>query len=312
MANDDVLTLARPPQLAAKASPASLFSFNFLTPEMASEITPETAALLLKDRHHNRPMREQVVRGLVGDIVADRFLLNGATIVLCPEGRLLNGQHRCEAIRRAGRPVRVFVILGISPDHRTWATMDAGAKRTTSDAIAHEGRKHGATTAAIARVAVAHVANSFSVHRTTPELLAFIEANPYLEEISARVVGHNRTVIRGPFGAVVFLANNKHQLEDEAEAFMDGVLTGANLKVGDPRLTLRNWFAMGRGMSTKRGATTAEQAFTATVRAWNAFVEGREMTTIRLIQLGARIEIIGFSQKAFAGQNIRIGPRAGV
>lgn len=102
-------------------------------------ITPTLACALLEQAHPNRPVSHVRVKTIARAITAGRWALNGETIVLCPDGRVLDGRHRLMAVVEADRDITTFVVLGIDPE--TFSTMDQGNKRTGGDVLSIEGHR---------------------------------------------------------------------------------------------------------------------------------------------------------------------------
>jgi hypothetical protein len=96
-------------------------------------ITPEYARELLKANGANRSLRKQLVRTYANEMLAGRWRITGEAIQFGTDGRLLNGQHRLNAVVMADVPVTFLVIYGIDPDAQL--VMDSGAKRTAGDAL---------------------------------------------------------------------------------------------------------------------------------------------------------------------------------
>lgn len=91
-------------------------------------ITPEHAALLLKDHANYRRLNEQRVLAIMRDIINGAWEINGESIKLDKQGRLIDGQHRLEAVRRSGIAIDTFVVWGVSEN----AVLDVGKPRTTA------------------------------------------------------------------------------------------------------------------------------------------------------------------------------------
>lgn len=72
-------------------------------------ITPEVAALLLKNNGKNRPLRKAWVKELAGLITRGEWHLSHQAIAIDSDGVILDGQHRLHACVMAGIPIRVVV-----------------------------------------------------------------------------------------------------------------------------------------------------------------------------------------------------------
>ena len=77
---------------------------------------------------------------------------SGQSIQFDWDGRLIDGQHRCEAVIESGVTVRVLVVRGSDP--RSRQVIDTGAKGTGGDALRFAGFTQDPTVhAAVARIA---------------------------------------------------------------------------------------------------------------------------------------------------------------
>lgn len=101
-------------------------------------ITPEIAASLLERNTGNRAVRRAVVSQLARDMKRGHWQLSHQGIAIAPDGRLLDGQHRLNAIVEAGIPVRMVVARNVSPE--AFAVMDRGKMRTLRDVLQQDPR----------------------------------------------------------------------------------------------------------------------------------------------------------------------------
>ena len=116
---------------------------------MLREVTPQITRDWLSQAHPNRPTSKNRVKQIARAIVAGLWQINGASIVLCPEFRLLDGRHRCLAISEAGVSVQTFVVVGVDPS--TFKTMDMGNKRSGADVLNIAGHPQAQTLASALR-----------------------------------------------------------------------------------------------------------------------------------------------------------------
>jgi hypothetical protein len=251
------------------------------------------AKQLLEQNPHNRPISAATVRRYASDMKAGRWNNNGQGIVLTPEGKLLDGQHRMAAIVEAQTPIGMLVVRGVPQD--TFVTMDSGKPRSMGDVLAIEGYVHTNTLAGIARASYGYVAGaSVRYPATKATLEAFIRAHPYMQDVARYIGNRPMKLPRSPLGAVLFLGNERRSLDGEVADFVDGLITGEGLFKGDARLTLREWFAAQR--MKERGRLTSETMFAAFARAWNAFASGKELAVLKGLDSPTRrtLPVFGF------------------
>lgn len=95
------------------------------------EITPARAKELLALGGANRNISQRWVRSLATEIGRGLWFLDGNTIRISNENKLLDGQHRLSAIVLAEKPVLSFVAYGISS--QAMKNIDRGRARTIAD-----------------------------------------------------------------------------------------------------------------------------------------------------------------------------------
>lgn len=98
---------------------------------VATLMTPQMARKLLQANRENRPQKGKFIDYLVKEIKEGRWLTTSDGIGVATTGRVLNGQHRLEAIARAGVPVTVIVTTGL--DEQAFMVTDNGNKRSVAD-----------------------------------------------------------------------------------------------------------------------------------------------------------------------------------
>lgn len=113
-------------------------------------VTPELAREWLSNNGINRPLKHWRVRAITNDIKADKWALNGETIIISAEGKLLNGQHRATAISKADKAVPTLVVYGVPDD--LMPTIDQGVQRSHGDVFGIQGIKYPRLSATVARL----------------------------------------------------------------------------------------------------------------------------------------------------------------
>lgn len=263
-------------------------------------ITPETATALLETNVKNRHLSPFWVDRFAQDMTEGRWLANGQGVVVSDKGKLLDGQHRMAAIVKSGKAQDFVVTRDV--DEAAFTSMDSGRARSVRDVLSAEGmgETRASTIGAAGRLAYAYVGGVVLKHTPSRQtLLSFIDAHPSIRE-SADLIGvNNYRFPRGPVTGVIALANARHEYDSEAQEFVTGLQTGAGLFKGDPRLALREWIMQNR-LTGKMAS--GDRTFVAAVRAWNAFVVGRELSVIKMVegQTRATLPITGFHGEDWA------------
>ena len=101
-----------------------------LAPQILN-ITPEIAKTMLQTNTDNRSKRGWWVTGLAQMIKRGEWVTTHQGIAFDSDGRLIDGQHRLEAIIESNTPVDLLVVKGVSKE--AYKVLDNGVKRTLSD-----------------------------------------------------------------------------------------------------------------------------------------------------------------------------------
>lgn len=205
-----------------------------------THVTPEMATALLAVNKRNRPIRKARVERYAREMASGHWQLNGETIIVSNEGNLLNGQHRLEAVVKAGVPVWMMVTRGVP--EKAFSTMDAGLTRTAGDVLGMKGILNFNQVAAVARVCLNYKDGvSISTPRTNLEIEEAVSLHP---EIETYVSTHNRLYNLAHTSTVIALCFIATRFGDETpnsvDDFVRGVSSGVNLDEFDARLTYRN------------------------------------------------------------------------
>ena len=94
-------------------------------------VTPEMAKVYLQKNTDNRNKRGWWVSGLANMIKRGEWIPTHQGVAFSKSGKLLDGQHRLEAIVEANMPVQMLVTTGVSDE--AYKVLDNGIKRTLAD-----------------------------------------------------------------------------------------------------------------------------------------------------------------------------------
>lgn len=209
-------------------------------------ITPELAATLLERNPHNRPISRREVERLKRVLEAGQWAYNGEAIKLGHSGDLLDGQHRLQAIVESGVAADALVVADL--EDRIFDTLDQGRKRTGGDVLYTRGIKnHNAAAAACGQVF--RMLRNRPIYGSADPVPAYgvaliLDRHPRLTEIMELCAPLHReaeapVVGLGQIAAYVYVLDVVMHRGDTAQAFAEGVLTGAALDAGSPILKLR-------------------------------------------------------------------------
>jgi hypothetical protein len=117
-----------------------------------AKLTPVLAELLVADdvNADNRTKKWGKIEQWASAITRGEWELNGETIIISRDGKLNDGQNRCLAVIKAGRPIDVLMVFGV--DRETRRSVDTGTGRTLGDVFDMAAEKNAKAVAAAVRM----------------------------------------------------------------------------------------------------------------------------------------------------------------
>jgi hypothetical protein len=94
-------------------------------------VTPDVAREWLEANSQNRTIRTTHVAALARDITDERWKITHQGIAFSTSGRLIDGQHRLNAIIEADKPAVLTVFIGLNDD--MFGALDRGKSRSARD-----------------------------------------------------------------------------------------------------------------------------------------------------------------------------------
>lgn len=250
-------------------------------------ITAEQARMLLEEQPSQRPVNDRHVTMLANEITSGRFELTHQGIAFDTNGLLFDGQHRLWACFNTGVAITVWVFFNEPRDN--FAIVDTRSKPRTNGDLAMIKGQFGNARHATHGVTAARFIQAYDRHRnpTQPSPGGAFQStdvdevlldHPGLPEMVRHFVDTTAArrwrLPRSPAIALFTLFSEANS--GKAAIFLHQVLTGENLRKGDPALTLRDSAA--EGDPTARGRLV--ELTYRTVRAWNGFVAGRTLARL--------------------------------
>jgi drug/metabolite transporter superfamily protein YnfA len=238
-------------------------------------ITPALAAEWLKGNNVNRRLVANHVERLASEMLAGEWRVTGDTIKLNGD-RLLDGQHRLQAIVRSGVTVQCFVARNVELE--AFPVLDTGRIRAGGDVLSAHGYRNVYITASVCRLVWmferkigglnATVTNSaiLNLVRRHPELIGFIS------DVSA--FGFAKT--SGIVSSLYWLWATDNA---KGEEFLAQFLRGAELKITNPIYPLRERVINDHML---RATKSGRRALIAMVfRVWEAWLSGKSQTSLK-------------------------------
>jgi hypothetical protein len=253
------------------------------------EIHPEEAELLLQRNTHNRPLRSMQVEEFVDAMKAGLFRFNGDAIRINADGTLDDGQHRLTACVMSGVPLVTTLVTGLGTEIHS--TLDKGLKRDlATDLLWEQEDRPGVLSQAVRLGASLRSSNPASrtatrKYVTDSACLEWFRENRGLtSHIAKGSAASYRVKGRPEIWAVLSYVTSQANAE-MSEQFMDKLTTGIGLESEkDPIWVLRNWvYNTYEKARSQRSYVRRHVLLGTAIKAWNAYVEGREITTGRMV-----------------------------
>jgi len=252
-------------------------------------LDPGVAEMLLADQPMNRAISRAHVNKMKEDILAGRYMLNPNPISISPDGRLLDGQHRCLACVETATPIPVVIAWDVDPDVRP--VLDGGRARSISDilridhpTITNTGTKSAAAAAVLKYRKYPTRIWSTSLPVTRQELEDELTSNAddyqvacsFGQNITTALGTGGRLVTRSALVALHIIVSRDSLNADELDAFAEGMrdpVAACRGNVQDPRYVYRE---QPKGTVWGNG----QSALLAAIVAWNAHIDGRNLKII--------------------------------
>jgi len=247
------------------------------------EFTPTVAEGFLKGNHGNRNVRPHVVSNYARQMKQGLWNIGESMICVSPEGKLLNGQHRLLAVIESGATVKMYVRWGVA--EAEYATMDRGEVRKASDFFAHNGILNGVRAAAFAnlvrnyRVRGTVNGSPQDGNKPTPEeLLEVWNSIPYAGDTlkSATPIHTSITTVWGMFA---FWLIAEGASVETAKEFFSVMHPSCSIPMSNTHPARRLQDLM-RNAKSRRIKYTCEETVALVVKAYNAWIEGREVQSL--------------------------------
>jgi hypothetical protein len=234
-------------------------------------IDPEKAKAYLATQTKNRHVTDFHLMSLVRDMKNGRWHFNGDPIRFDKAGKLIDGQHRLNAVILSGKAQK-FVVMRDLPNE-AFDTIDTGRKRITADYLSMAGHHYPQVVSSAARwyLAFKRFGNFASKEPiTNQDKLAAIAELPDIVSY-AHGYATQRTLKMSPamLASVHILLREK--VKGPADEYMDGVITGLELKSLDPRYTVRQWIIRRPVSITGKVNRFTVAAGNLLIRGWNAW-----------------------------------------
>lgn len=255
-------------------------------------ITPEIAEKYLALNKENRTLSVAAVRQYSRDLASGRWAFSNDAICFASDGRLINGQHRLEAIVSAAADMQCIVVRNLPPE--TQHKMDAGRRRTASDALHLTGHNYTSLLAATAKLAILYTSGRMFRDRkeqqvSTAEIQEFVANNPDLEAAVELASLHQKRIDARPsVVSLTYWLCARVDLE-AASTFIDLLATRVGQEQGSPILALDNRL---RRLRDARVHTSQRDQLFLFLKTWNYWRKGESVTSISLPSSSSRFPAV--------------------
>lgn len=245
------------------------------------EVSPDEARRLLKSNAGNRRLDPGIVDRYAGAMRRGEWKLSHQGIAVDRDGVLLDGQHRLAAVVKAGVSVRMAIARQVDRD--AFSVLDTGKRRGAGDTLRLAGASDPLHLSAALRYLRLYQTipdsswSSGQARLTNDQILKLNAEHPRMGDCvrCARTVSTSTGIIISACATAIYLTRQPW-LDLDDEPWFQGITTGANLGIGDPRLAFRTFFANTRAAAGKRRMDAREHV-AIYIKAWNAWILGQKI-----------------------------------
>jgi hypothetical protein len=208
-----------------------------ITPRMAKRMTAVHDALVeaVGREKANRKPNPDAVNRYSRDMSNDRWVVNGETVKLGNDGRIIDGYQRLLACQKANRPFKTFVIYGLNDE--VFSTVDVHNPRNVGFVLSVHGFDNSKDLGTALK-SIWNVKNgNWNRKPTNPEIEELAKQHPTLPDY-LRLSRSARHVMSVPLAAALWYLHAKED-KAKADAFWGGLVSGTNLVAGSAIHRLR-------------------------------------------------------------------------
>ncbi len=258
--------------------------------DLAVEVTPKLAELLLRRAGPNRRLKMVQVKAIESDLRAGEWRLNGETVKIDSNDQIRDGQHRLKAIVRSGVSGRLIIVAGIDPE--AIRTVDTTGRRTTHDHLMMRGHRRNTGHLASASGMLCRLLNGpTSLRRARAprhyQIDALRDAWPELDDVTEILIKAKIDRKLGSLGAhaavyVVCVREDAEKAHEFFHVYLYGHAQGYDLRVAlpdHPAFVLREWMLTHRARKDAK-RLRGMQIIAQLVRAYGAYLEGARLRRV--------------------------------
>jgi len=249
------------------------------------DLTPALAEKFLSKNLGNRNLRPGAMLVYAREMRNKHWLTTGDTIKFDWNGRMIDGQHRCESVIESGVTIRVLVVRGLDP--RVQDVLDQNVKRSAADALRFNGYERNTSIIAASVPIAISWENGFLrtsdtsllPKATNQEILEWVAENPLIVNAAALASRLYRDIEALP-SALSFAIWKLETID--APAAIEFLESSAQMRTNgasDPRVAMVKRLRQFHIEDERR--TSAKDIYTI-FRAWNAWRDGKPLSKIQM------------------------------
>lgn len=248
------------------------------------KISPKKAAELLKKNQNNRKLRPDWINTLARIMLAGQWMLNGETIIIDSDGKLLDGQHRLHAVVKSGVEIESYVVYGLPPE--VFNTINQVKAKSNGDMLRIAGFKYASALAAAAawmwRWTQIEPGEELHQRRfpTAVEIDRVLQDNPDLVQ-AADAIGSKTNLgkLLAPSLSIFAYCLCARIDRDHAEKFFSSLANGEGLKKPQAVYTLREKL---RDVRIDQARLRGHDIIALVFKGWNSSRNGNVLRSLRL------------------------------
>jgi len=247
------------------------------------KIGPEEAESLLKRNTHNRSLSTSHVKDYKRRMEEGDWHLSTDAIGLDTKGRLVNGQHRLNAIIQSGEEQPFILIEGIDPEAFKW--IDEVYKRSLKQSLKMVGYSHVTRLSALVRMLYSWEQGQSPLSDSPSNVQGVKFTDYHSPEIVDSVremqsIADEATKLWRPSTLNFIYHTMRWRSEVKAHDFVNGVATGLGLtEKNDPRYRLRDRLIEER--DTPGGRFDRKLELALSIKACNKYFRSEEVKILR-------------------------------
>lgn len=253
------------------------------------------AKSLLSGNKKNRSLSKKTVDKYAAALKKQEWQLNGETIKIAPDGRIIDGQHRLNAILQSGVPMTTYVAYDIP--EACFYTIDTGKNRSGSDILKINGvEKYTTMKAATLRIIDGlnsglntQKASRFHTISSAKLLDVYSDLPAFDEDLNQAGKLKNAVSLFGAasVGVLYYMAGRKNS--EQRDLFFRSLNSGENLMSGSPILAARNKIVNSK--IADEPLTPAEK-LNLLISAWNNYRKDNSVSYLKYSKPYCLIDII--------------------